>query len=114
MEEHLLRVVEHLGRPRVLVVGDLMLDRYIWGNADRISPEAPIPVLSVVNREERLGGAAGVAAILRGLDAKVTLLGILGADEPGQQCRKMLAEFDVDLSHVLIDETRPTTQKERY
>lgn len=109
-----LDLLARLGRPRVLVVGDLMLDRYIWGNADRISPEAPIPVLRADQREERLGGVAGVAAILRALGASVTLAGVIGHDRTGERCRELLAERGVESSLVMTDAKRPTTLKERY
>ncbi|HVJ83322.1 MAG TPA: bifunctional heptose 7-phosphate kinase/heptose 1-phosphate adenyltransferase, partial [Planctomycetia bacterium] len=67
MSADLVQVVEHLGRPRVLVVGDLILDRYVWGDAERISQEAPVILLRADRREERLGGAASVATMLAAL-----------------------------------------------
>src|SRR5262245_16721844 len=114
VEESLISLVESLAKPRVLVVGDLMLDCYIWGNADRISPEAPIPILRAARREERLGGAAGVAGILRVLEAEVTLIGILGDDAAGARCKAILQERGIDSSTVVIDAGRQTTVKERY
>jgi len=103
-----------LGRPRVLVLGDLILDRYTWGNAERVSQEAPVILLRVDEREARLGGAANVCNMLRGLEAEVTCAGVVGQDLDGRQVRKMLRELDVDESLVLFDETRPTTVKERF
>src|SRR4051794_18033576 len=79
----LIDVLDRLGRPRILVVGDLMLDRYTWGDADRISPEAPVLVLRADRQEERLGGAAVVAHLLRGLEAEVACAGIVGTDSSG-------------------------------
>src|SRR6202790_1730003 len=76
----LIELVQNLGQPRVLVVGDLMLDRYVWGNASRISQEAPVILLNADKREERLGGASSVATLLRALGARVALAGIVGAD----------------------------------
>jgi len=78
-------------RYRVLVVGDLMLDRYVWGDVSRISPEAPVPVLRSVRRTHVAGGAANVAMNLAGLGAQVSLAGFLGADEDGQLLREALA-----------------------
>src|SRR4051794_41546207 len=75
MAHDLIRRVETLGHARILVVGDLILDRYIWGDAERISQEAPVPLLRADHREHRLGGAASVAAMLRTLDADVSLIG---------------------------------------
>src|SRR3979490_3537666 len=71
---------ENLGQPRVLVIGDLMLDRYVWGDAERISQEAPVILLHADKREERLGGASSVATMLRALGARVALAGVVGAD----------------------------------
>jgi bifunctional ADP-heptose synthase (sugar kinase/adenylyltransferase) len=77
----LIRRVQSLGRPRLLVVGDLILDRYIWGDAERISQEAPVPLLRADHREHRLGGAASVATMLAALGAEVQLVGIPRAIE---------------------------------
>jgi D-beta-D-heptose 7-phosphate kinase / D-beta-D-heptose 1-phosphate adenosyltransferase len=113
VHESLIHLIESLGCPRILVIGDLMLDRYVWGNADRISPEAPIPILRVHRIEERLGGAAGVAGILRVLEAEVTLAGVLGDDEAGRRCQTLLEAPGIDSSMVQIDVSRQTTVKER-
>src|SRR5947209_12476123 len=78
MAHDLIRRVEQLGNPRVVVVGDLILDRYIWGLAERISQEAPVPLLRADRREDRLGGAASVATMLRALGAEVRLIGGVG------------------------------------
>jgi D-glycero-beta-D-manno-heptose-7-phosphate kinase len=79
-----------LAQARVLVVGDAMLDRYWFGAVDRISPEAPVPVVRVTREEERLGGAANVALNVKTLGAQATLLTVVGDDEPGQKLRQML------------------------
>ena len=76
----LIELVQQLGHPRVLVVGDVMLDRYVWGNAERISQEAPVILLRADSREERLGGASSVATMLQALGAKTSLVGIVGRD----------------------------------
>src|SRR5207245_6342153 len=88
MSADLIDLVQNLGQPRVLVVGDLMLDRYVWGDAERISQEAPVILLHADKREERLGGASSVATMLRALGAEVMLAGVVGADANGEQIRK--------------------------
>ncbi|HEY1380866.1 MAG TPA: D-glycero-beta-D-manno-heptose 1-phosphate adenylyltransferase [Gemmataceae bacterium] len=114
MSTDLIDLVHRLGEPRVLVVGDLMLDRYVWGNAARISQEAPVILLHADHREERLGGASSVATMLRALGARVSLAGVVGADADGGRVRQMLAELGVEQDGVLTDAGRPTTVKERY
>lgn len=110
----LLRTFDHLGHPRVLVLGDLILDRYTWGNAERVSQEAPVLVLRADKHEARLGGAASVCHLLRGLEAQVTLVGVLGDDEGGRQTRALLTESGVDHHHVLSQVGRPSTVKTRF
>ncbi len=110
----LLATLDSLGHPRVLVIGDFMLDLYTWGDAERISQEAPVILLRADRRERRLGGAANVCQLLRGLEAKVTCAGIVGNDQPGQDVRRMLANCDVEVEMLLEDSGRPTTTKERF
>src|SRR5262245_10490449 len=110
----LIDLVRNLGQPRVLVVGDLMLDRYVWGDAERISQEAPVILLRVEKREERLGGASSVATMLRALGARVALAGVVGADSDGARIRRMLIDLGIDHESVLNDNGRPSTVKERY
>src|SRR5947199_4633556 len=114
MSADLIELVQRLGQPRVLVVGDLMLDRYIWGDAERISQEAPVILLHADKREERLGGASSVATMLRALGAKVTLAGVVGKDADGERIRTMLADLGIDHEAVITDCSRPSTVKERY
>src|ERR1700751_5462013 len=83
-ESDLADLVRRLGEPRVLVVGDAMLDRYVWGDAARISQEAPVILLRADRREERLGGASSVATMLRALGARVSLAGVVGDDTDGE------------------------------
>ena len=90
---------EHLARSRVLVVGDAMLDRYWFGAVDRISPEAPVPVVRVNREEERLGGAANVALNVKTLGAQATLLTVVGDDEPARKLRQLLEQQGV---HALL------------
>jgi D-beta-D-heptose 7-phosphate kinase / D-beta-D-heptose 1-phosphate adenosyltransferase len=113
MSTDLFDLVHRLGRPRVLVVGDLMLDRYVWGDAARISQEAPVILLHADRREERLGGASSVATMLRALGADVALVGVLGADADAARARQILDDLGVEQDAVLTDAARPTTVKER-
>lgn len=110
----LLRVFEQLSHPRVMVLGDLILDRYTWGNAERVSQEAPVILLRADRREARLGGAANVCHMLRGLEAETTCVGIVGSDGDGSLLRRHLIDSGVDEAAVLVDRTRPTTVKERF
>ncbi len=114
MAYDLIRRVETLGRPRILVVGDLILDRYIWGYAERISQEAPVPLLRADHREHRLGGAASVATMLSALGADVRLIGGVGRDAEAVIVRKLLADHGIDDQLVVALDDRPTTLKERY
>ncbi len=114
MSADLVDLVQRLGRPRVLVVGDVMLDRYIWGNAERISQEAPVILLRADTREERLGGASSVATMLQALGAQTSLVGIVGRDADGLRSQQILTDLGIDASGVVTDADRPTTVKERY
>ncbi len=114
MSADLIDLVQRLGQPRVLVVGDVMLDRYIWGDAERISQEAPVILLRADKKEERLGGASSVATMLRALGARVSLIGAVGSDADAGRVRAILSDIGVDLEGVVTDSTRPTTVKERY
>jgi D-beta-D-heptose 7-phosphate kinase / D-beta-D-heptose 1-phosphate adenosyltransferase len=114
MSSDLIDLVQRLGEPRVLVLGDLMLDRYVWGDAERISQEAPVILLRADRREERLGGASSVATMLRALGAKVSLVGVVGPDVDGSRVRQILTDLEIDHDGVVTDPGRPTTVKERY
>jgi D-beta-D-heptose 7-phosphate kinase/D-beta-D-heptose 1-phosphate adenosyltransferase len=114
MSADLIDLVQNLGQPHVLVVGDLMLDRYVWGNAERISQEAPVILLHADQREERLGGASSVATMLRALGAKVALAGVVGPDLDGRRIRRLLDDLSIDHTSVITDSGRPSTVKERY
>src|SRR5215472_17047171 len=114
MSKELIDLVQNLGTPRVLVVGDVMMDRYVWGDAERISHEAPVILLRADRREERLGGASSVATMLRALGAKVSIAGIVGNDHDGGRIRQMLTDLAIDHEAVVTDTARPSTVKERY
>src|SRR5262245_55864415 len=114
MSAELIDLVQRLGQPRVLVVGDLMLDRYVWGDAERISQEAPVILLHADKREERLGGASSVATMLRALGARVSLAGVVGDDSNGTRIRQLLSDLGIEHEGVVTDAGRPSTVKERY
>ncbi len=101
-----------VARARVLVIGDVMLDRYWFGEVERISPEAPVPVVHVAKREDRLGGAANVARNIVSLGAKATLVGVVGQDEAASQVRHLLAEAGIAML-LVPDADHPTTLKMR-
>jgi rfaE bifunctional protein kinase chain/domain len=103
---------EAVSRVKVLVAGDIMLDRYWFGEVDRISPEAPVPVVRVARREDRLGGAANVARNIVALGAQASLLGIVGSDEAGARVAALAREAGIN-SCLVTDDTSPTTLKMR-
>jgi D-beta-D-heptose 7-phosphate kinase/D-beta-D-heptose 1-phosphate adenosyltransferase len=98
---------------RVLVVGDLMLDEYVWGSVERVSPEAPVPVVRVTREEFTLGGAGNVAKNLAVLGASVIVAGVVGQGPQGKRLMSMLAGLGADLSAVVAEPGRPTTRKTR-
>ena len=99
-------------KARLLVVGDVMLDRYWFGDTGRISPEAPVPVVQVAKIDERLGGAANVARNASALGAKTTILGVIGQDEAGKRVEQLLQESGIQ-SQLQADSKVPTTVKLR-
>ena len=109
----LLQALDRIREIPVLVVGDIILDRYIWGSVERISPEAPVPVVDVRRAEDRLGGAANVARNLRSIGAAVSLCGFIGDDEEGQVVLKLLEMEQVARDGVVVDRQRPTCLKTR-
>ena len=104
--------LERIQGVNILVVGDLMLDRYWFGEVDRVSPEAPVPVVRVVRREDRLGGAANVARNICALGAKASLIGIVGQDEAGEQIQYLADEAGIN-TQLITDHTINTTLKMR-
>ncbi len=110
------RVLEYVGRfsrATVAVLGDVMLDRYFWGDAERISPEAPVPVVHVTRRSKRLGGAANVAANLRALGLSTELISVRGADREGRELARMLGRREIGTSALVEARGRTTTEKVR-
>ena len=110
----LANVLSGLPDTRVLVVGDLILDRYADGDAKRVSPEAPVLVFDFERDRYLLGGACNVAANLSVLGASASVLGVVGDDEPGERLRSLLHDADIDTQALVVDTTRPTTRKTRY
>ena len=98
---------------RIAVIGDLMIDSYIWGSVDRISPEAPVPVVQVTKTSCCLGGAANVMRNIVTLGGKVDAFGLVGNDSNGELIRQLLREYKIDPSGVLTDFERPSIRKER-
>lgn len=98
---------------RVAVVGDVMLDTYWWGRVDRISPEAPVPIVAVSKRETRIGGAGNVALNLLEMGASVALLSVTGNDDDGHELEKLLAEKNIDTNFIHRSASRLTTNKIR-
>ena len=103
---------ERIAACRLLVVGDVMLDRYWFGDVERVSPEAPVPIVRVGATEERLGGAANVARNISALGARVGLLSVVGADEAGQALQRLLAQARIE-PHLHSDPALSTTVKLR-
>ena len=112
-KEQLLATLDKIVSTPVLVVGDLILDRYIWGKVDRISPEAPVPVVEVVKTEGRLGGAGNVVRNLATIGAKATVCGLIGDDDDGRDLMALFKEIGANTDGVVVDTTRPTTVKTR-
>jgi D-beta-D-heptose 7-phosphate kinase/D-beta-D-heptose 1-phosphate adenosyltransferase len=100
-------------RSHLLVVGDLMLDRFLWGDVERISPEAPVPVLRVTSESFRLGGAANVAHNIRSLGGRVTTCGVVGRDAGGERLVRELAAIGVSARGIFREARLQTTQKSR-
>jgi rfaE bifunctional protein kinase chain/domain len=111
--EDIIKAIEAFPRRRILVVGDIMMDQFIWGEVSRISPEAPVPVVRVRDETFLLGGAANVVNNLLGLGGRVYLAGVIGNDGTGRRLLKKLQAEGVNTEGVVVDENRPTAVKTR-
>lgn len=111
--QRLQALIQQFQNTAVLVIGDIMLDEYIWGKASRISPEAPVPVLEVVSESQRLGGAANVIHNLHSLGAKTSICSVIGSDAIGKHLQDRLQAIGVNTEGLLIDPARLTTIKTR-
>ncbi len=98
---------------RVMVIGDVMVDSYVWGNVERISPEAPVQVVHVNKKEARLGGAGNVATNCLAIGSSPVLVSVTGKDEKGSQLKKMLADLGLDATGIIQSKKRKTISKER-
>jgi rfaE bifunctional protein kinase chain/domain len=106
-------IVDRFPKVNILVVGDVMMDRFIWGKVSRISPEAPVPVVVVDHEDSRLGGAANVVNNIHSLGGKGILCGVVGDDEMGQKILKELEEKEIQTQGIFAEEGRQTTVKTR-
>ncbi len=107
------QLFDSFSKLRVLIIGDVMLDSYIWGSVDRISPEAPVPVINVKKKDFRLGGAANVALNIASLGATPVLCALVGNDEDGRKLFQRLDENKMPKDGMVISSYRPTTVKTR-
>src|SRR5205807_7847493 len=107
------QILDRASSRRITVIGDLMLDEFVWGKVGRISPEAPVPVVEVTGESFYPGGAANVARNLREFIAKTSVIGLLGTDRGGQQLRALLKECEIDTAHLVADSEFATIVKTR-
>src|SRR5712671_5318158 len=107
------RLIPRLRGKRIGVLGDLMLDRYLWGTASRLSPEAAVPVVDFVEQSECLGGAGNVAANIAMLGARVEAFGVTGNDEPGRALQKCFRSANIADKGIIADSKHVTTVKTR-
>lgn len=112
--QELIGLLDKLASPRVLLVGDFILDCYVYGDVERINPEAPVPVLKTVRRQSSVGGAGNVAAAVPALDAKVRCVGLVGRDAGGEELCRLLNEAGAQTAPLIRLEERPTAVKTRY
>ncbi|MCI0531347.1 MAG: D-glycero-beta-D-manno-heptose-7-phosphate kinase [candidate division Zixibacteria bacterium] len=110
---NLSQVASRLGGHKILVIGDLMLDEYVWGQVNRISPESPVPVVEVQNQTAKLGGAANVALNLRALGDRPVLIGVTGKDSASTTLKRLLKKHGIATGSLVADRGRPTTVKTR-
>jgi D-glycero-beta-D-manno-heptose-7-phosphate kinase len=111
--ERVRSILSETGGRTIVVVGDLMLDRYVAGTVDRISPEAPVPVVHVTREHARLGGAANVALNITALGGKTVVAGVAGDDGAGGEMQQMLVEAGIGAGGIIVDPARRTTVKTR-
>ena len=100
-------------KPNILVIGDLMIDHYLWGSCDRISPEAPVQVVNVKKESSVLGGAGNVINNLFALGAKVDVISVMGDDAVANELKSLLEKIEVSSSNLIVEENRKTSKKSR-
>src|SRR6476661_9117294 len=113
MQPDLKELFADISKMKVAVIGDVMLDTYWWGNVDRISPEAPVPVVALKKKEHRLGGAANVALNVKALGSKVSIFSVIGSDDDGATLEKLFREEGISTDYLLKSTKRITTNKSR-
>lgn len=106
-------IIKGVAKQKAIIFGDMMLDSYLWGKVQRISPEAPVPVIEIEKEEYRPGGAANVALNITALGAKAYPIGIIGEDESARSLKKLFVDQDIETDGLIIDKTRKTTTKTR-
>jgi len=111
--DQLREILKRFTKQKIVVIGDVMLDHYLWGKVSRISPEAPVPVVEITRESYFPGGASNVARNLRALGAAARIMGVLGEDDAGQKLRNALNEQGIPTDGLMVDSTRPTTLKTR-
>ena len=111
--KELKKIFDAFNKLKVLIIGDLMLDVYYWGDVSRISPEAPVPIVAVSKKESRMGGAGNVAINIQAMGATPILCSVIGGDTNGEKLVKILKDKKLPTKGILVDETRPTTTKTR-
>ena len=99
--------------PKILVIGDLMIDHYLWGSCERISPEAPVQVINVERESTVLGGAGNVVNNLKKLGAKVDVLSVVGNSETSNELRSLLTDIEVDIEYLITQQNRKSSKKTR-
>ena len=112
-KENLIQVFDSFSKMKILVIGDIMLDSYVWGKVDRISPEAPVPIVSIQKRHNRLGGAANVALNLKSLGAEPIICSVIGDDKKGEELVDVLKLESLSLAGIIKSDQRITTTKFR-
>ena len=106
-------LIEKFSVLKVLIIGDLMVDSYTWGKVSRISPEAPVPVVNVIRRESRLGGAGNVVLNIASLGATAVICSVIGDDAPGRELQKIILDSNLSIEGLIVETGRMTTVKER-
>jgi rfaE bifunctional protein kinase chain/domain len=113
MNNQIKQAFEQFDHQNILIIGDVMIDAYMWGKVERISPEAPVPVISITSHENRLGGAANVALNIQALGAKPLMCAMIGNDSQGLIFKKLLEDNQMDTNGILVSDKRKTTIKTR-
>lgn len=113
MNQNITQLFDVFSQHKILILGDVMLDKYVFGQVKRVSPEAPIPIVDVYKRDTRLGGAANVAANIKALGAQPLLASVVGDDVEGHTLKRLLQAKNISSNHIILDQDRITTVKTR-